>query len=277
MTLPCFTEGPFKPNTTQIGWWNEDKVKKIYKFNSLGYRGEEYNPNAKMKIFVCGCSYTFGASLNLEESWPYQFKKLYALREKISVHDINLLNFAVGGTSNDYMVRQLLTQCSNIKPDLIIALFTFKTRTEYIEKEKHRSIGLWVANQGYEKARDYYSYYTNELGFINLVKNILLLQFFCKQNKIKYIFSCIETNVLDEFKDNPVINPFVNLIDKDFFCDFSLGMHKEHIIQKGNASEENKQELAIDFAADNNHPGPKSNKLFAERLFKFYQERIANH
>jgi hypothetical protein len=50
----------------------------IYRFNSAGFRGEELEPNAEIKIFVCGCSYTFATGVNVEQSWPFLFKKHWA-------------------------------------------------------------------------------------------------------------------------------------------------------------------------------------------------------
>jgi len=55
----------------------ENKCKKVYYYNSLGYRGEESNEKSKYKIFISGCSYTFGFGLNIEETWGYNFKKIF--------------------------------------------------------------------------------------------------------------------------------------------------------------------------------------------------------
>ena len=74
---------------------------------------------SKKTIYVCGCSYTVGAGLHFEDTWSQQFKKYLAEHMKYELKEINLLNFAVGGHSNDYISRILLTQCSIIKPDLV--------------------------------------------------------------------------------------------------------------------------------------------------------------
>jgi len=238
---------------------------KIYKFNSLKFRGEEYNPNAKKKIFIGGCSNTFGKGLNLRETWPYQFKKQFKISDKV-----NILNFAIEGRSNDYITRILMTQSSIVKPDLIIAYFTGASRTEYISENAVKAIGIWhikKENKTQSEASSFYSYYTDELGFINMLKNILLLQYFCKQNNFDYIFTCYDIKKFSDKKytSNPICNQFLELIDKKYLCDF----RHEYI------------DYAADQITDKNgiinggHPGPKSNKLFAEKLFKFYEERIA--
>ena len=40
-----------------------------------GFRGEEFDPASPVKLFVCGCSYTFGTGLDLEESWSFLFSR----------------------------------------------------------------------------------------------------------------------------------------------------------------------------------------------------------
>ena len=41
---------------------------KSYRFNSLGFRGEEPDPAAAVRILVCGCSHGFGTGLDVGES-----------------------------------------------------------------------------------------------------------------------------------------------------------------------------------------------------------------
>ncbi|MBW2977249.1 hypothetical protein KY331_00230 [Candidatus Woesearchaeota archaeon] len=243
---------------------SDQSEKIMYTINSLGFRGEEYNTKAKKHIFVFGCSYTFGTGLNIEETWAYQFKKLFSHMRESDINDINLMNFSVYGVSNDHITRNFLIQCNEVKPDLAIVLFSKMSRTEYLNGKDVKGIGIWGTERRSETIRqevlDYYTYYTDQIGFVNLVKNILLVQNFCNSKKIDYIF-CIHNGtgdlVNEKYLKNPVCSQLVNLIDRNYLCDF--GLEK------------------IDVAADNEHPGPKSNKLFAEKLFKFYEEKITNH
>lgn len=252
------------PHKTITEYGMDKSGRVSYQFNSLGFRGEEYNQNAKKLIYVGGCSYTVGTGLSVDDIWPYRFKELFVKKEKSAQEEINLLNFAVGGTSNDYITRILMTQSRQIKPDLIVVYFSHKNRGEYlIDDEVHLiNIGSILKKENInnipEPQLNYFNYYTDEMGFVNLMKNILLLQYFCKCNGIDYIFSLVDIKVLndEEFTLNPICNQFIELVDKEYLCDFNL--------------------KRLDIAADNAHAGPKSHQHFAERLFKIYEERISN-
>lgn len=253
----------------KINKYGHDQSGKItYEFNSLGYRGEDYNPKAKKLIYVAGCSHTFGTGLELEDTWPYQFKELFIKKEQLNSDDCNLMNFAVGAHSNDYISRILMTQSRLIKPDMIIVYFTAKERTEYVSEYSVKEIGPWQINENtaLPEAISYYDYYTDELGHINMLKNILLLQYFCKHNNIDYIFSCVANPFDKKFISNPICSQFIELIDREYFCDFKL-----HRIDSAADAKRN-----IFGRLKKGHAGPKSNRLFAEKIFKFYEKRIAS-
>jgi len=255
-----------KPYNEFRDFLQDNSGKILYKFNSLGYRGEEFNPKAKKKIFISGCSYTFGYGLNLEDTWGYQFKKLLSINEKLDINEINLLNFAISGHSNDYIVRSLIIQSSCEKPDLIIAYFTHPFRMEYHDKSGHhnlkaRSSNVWLDDTNEELSKDFLVFYNDELGLVQTLKNMLLLQYFCKSNEIDYIIGLQDIELFNEFSGpwwhGGVAQQFKELIDIEHFYNFNLEK--------------------IDIAADNAHPGPKSNKIFAEKLFEFYKNRFTNH
>jgi hypothetical protein len=118
---------------------------KSYQFNSLGYRGEELDPAAAATIFVCGCSHTFGVGLNLEETWVHRFKLAYAESHRLDPAAVNVLNFSEGGASNDYITRTVLTQCAQVRPDLVIAQFSQMSRSEAFVDGEPYSIGPWYS------------------------------------------------------------------------------------------------------------------------------------
>ena len=235
-----------------------------YKFNSLGFRGDEFNPDSNKNIFISGCSYTFGVGINVEETWGYQFKKLLAENTEKKLDDIGLMNFAIGGASNDYIARTLLTQSARFKPDLIIAYFTHSPRTEFIDENGTKMIGPWSVNLNLDKSKNdkchldeadeaavyYYSYITPELEFINMIKNMLLLQSYCESRNINYILGSFYKNELfdNNEQSNSICTSLADLLNKKTYCDFNLDK--------------------IDTASDGGHPGRESNKLFAEKLFE---------
>ena len=243
----------------------DGKIK--YCFNSLGYRSEEYNPQSRIKIFACGCSCTFGHGLTLEETWPYRFKQLFLQKYGLEDKDVNLMNFGMWGHSNDYISRTLLKQMNLVKPDLILVYFTVSSRKEYVSGNKHINLNMGgIRQRDLEEMKNYLAYYSDELGFINALKNMLLLQYYCKLHNIDYIFSWLDRSSFgsQKFTSNPICSQFIELIDKKYLCDFTL-----KILDRA------ADKRTVD-GIERGHPGPKSNKLFAEKLFKFYEERILN-
>ena len=82
------------PNTTS-NFCNIDQSGKIkYRYNSLGFRGEDYDENARFHIFVCGASDDFGLGLNEEDTWWHQFKLRYAQQKQVDPSAVNHLNFS---------------------------------------------------------------------------------------------------------------------------------------------------------------------------------------
>jgi len=255
---------------------------KTYQFNSLGFRGPEFDPNARMKIFVCGSSYAFGTGLNFDETWPCQFAAEYTKRFGYASHEVSLMNFAQGGASNDYIVRTALTQCGAVKPDLLVVEFVFKNRTEGFLDGVPFTIGPWLwrtgsigrlllsrtAPQGVRqralrrlRAVDhYYRYYADELGFLNSLRHILLVQSFCYAKHIELIVSWSEHRELShpKYVRNPAIAPLIPLVDLHSLCKFAI----------------EEPPITVDRAADGQHPGPESQKIFAQALLAFYCRRV---
>jgi hypothetical protein len=256
------------PHNKVTNYGGDISGKKVYEFNSLGFRSEEYNPNAEKLIYVGGCSYTFGVGLNIEESWPYIFKELLAKKEDKTSDSINLLNFSAGGHSNDYIVRTLISQANKIKPDLIIAYFTGYNRAEYVNEDGHyniRAVDGFSQFGNKEFSQDYLIYYTHEIGFINTLKNMLLLQYFCESKGIDYIFGVMG---LQKFSDknltsNKVCKEFLDLINKKHLCNFTLRCLDRAADRKRN----------FIGMTSRGHPGPRSNKIFAKELLRFYEQK----
>ena len=265
------SSGP--PHTTSK-YGSDRSGSRVCQFNSLGFRSEELDTHARRRIFVCGCSYTFcGTGLNFEETWPYRLKQKYAQAEGCDERDVNLLNFSEGGASNDYIARTLLAQCSAVKPDLVVALFTFMNRGEGFADTGPYSVGPWMWRGPLSRAwsyrllvgsrrraifrrlrhaERYYAYYSDELGFLNTLKDILLVQYYCQANNLKCLLGWVQYTCLSDsrFLEIPAFSQLASLIDRRHFYPFS--------IRDG--------DINVDLAADDAHPGPKSQEIFTSRL-----------
>ena len=107
------------------------------------------------------------------------------------------MNFSEGGASNDYVARMAVSQCSVVKPDLLIAEFVFKNRSEGFIDGQNYQIGPWLwmnrlerfkairkapkemrktIGKRLESVSHYYEYFNNEIGYLNTLKNMLLVQ-----------------------------------------------------------------------------------------------------
>jgi len=72
------------PNTTNNCCSIDTSRSVNYRYNSLGFRGEDYNPDAKFHIFLCGASEDFGAGLEEQDIWGHQFKLSFAQQKQVN-------------------------------------------------------------------------------------------------------------------------------------------------------------------------------------------------
>lgn len=254
---------------------------KTYSFNSLGYRGPEPSISPKARILACGCSYTFGEGLNYEETWPYFFARWYADYRHLDLVDVDLHNLSQAGASNDYIARTTLPQLDRVRPDLAVILFTRRNRAEAFQCTQGaatiESLGPWVEDSAalapvrlrpgderrraglVELAESYYAFYEDDWGLVNALKNMLLLQLACGASGTEYIFCWVEHPILGDLENHPnhTVRVYREALDLTRFC----------------WQAPTDDALVKDLAADGLHPGPISNRLFAEHLFDFWKAR----
>ena len=151
----------------------------LYHFNSFGYRGEEFDPAARLKIFVSGCSYTFGLGVEHDQTWPALLKKQLSAKLDVPFDRTNLQNFSQIGASNGYIARTIIRQCDRARPDLAVIAFTHRERTEYLAPGVTRNLGLWDLDHPEDWAAPairYFSLYNTSSASLDLLKNMLLVQ-----------------------------------------------------------------------------------------------------
>ena len=143
-----------QPTSNTRTYQTDDSGEKTYEFNSLGFRGPEFDPNADITVYVCGCSMTFGIGLDQNETWPAMLAGNISDTLGASV---SCLNMAQGGASNDYVVRTLISQLSSFLPDMVVANFTYMNRKEYNSGSLcGEFIGPWNKE---DYSQYYYAYY----------------------------------------------------------------------------------------------------------------------
>lgn len=240
---------------------------KTYRFNSLGYRGEELAPGAPVKVFVGGCSFTFGTGLNMEEIWAYRFKERLAAARGLSPSGVNLLNFSMGGASNDWIARTLLEQASRLRPDIMIAAFTLRVRFEILTETTTFSFSPVAMEAGlYRGTPDAYIATEGEhllLGTnsvmerVRMIKNALLLQFYCRAHSIPLLFLFFEAlTQADAWAElsMPITDPLLDHIDTRAVVPIDPTMR-------------------VDSAADDDHPGAGTNQLLGDAAWRTFSAR----
>ena len=235
---------------------------KTYQFNSLGYRGRDFNPSAKRNLFVFGCSHTFGVGLNQEELWSHHFANRYAAHCGISRDELNLMNFAHEGASNEEIARNVLMQCTVHKPDLAVMQITQSSRFEIALGDKVAPIGSWTPKAGWETpelraiASDLYLNYTHEQELHDTLLTVLLAQNFFVAQGIDYFMLA----VWKVKNPTPIAEALMRLVDHSRVI--WLPDEFSRLAKEGTFCF-----LAEPRAADGEHCGATINKQVAELLW----------
>jgi hypothetical protein len=241
----------------------DESEAKTYSFNSMGFRGEELDPDAAVKLFVCGCSQTFGVGLDIEETWPFLFRQRLAETRGLPAESVNLMNFSQGGASNDYITRSLIEQSSLVRPDVIVAGFTHMSRFEILDETMAVHLGP-IDLEEFDKAggnpeikrlAEFLTLGTDEnQQKIRMIKNVLLFQYFCRSRDIPFIFFFFESILSEDLLSAlrvPITETLYEQIDLD------------HLVPINRA-------IRVDRAADGLHPGPRSQELMAEAAWNVF-------
>jgi hypothetical protein len=251
---------------------------KTYAFNKQGFRGEDFDPDAKHHIFFSGCSYTFGTGLNYEETTAHKFKMHYCRRCGLDPSEVNLLNFAMPGASNDYIVRTMITQCQRVRPDVAVVLFSHAERAEYIDEEAMGErvwtvAPWWIEEKPYphlikpskeseertniiRNASIGYLYYSSPANTMaSFLRNALLIQYYFTCNNIPFVLHWADYYQFGYLENQFALSTVAALLQKDHFVDYS-----------------NPSRYWMDLAADKAHPGPQSNSNLSNALFDVYSK-----
>lgn len=268
-----------------------------YRFNTYGFRSDDFNPDAACKVYVCGASDTFGTGIDYAATWPAVVAGFIAAAKTVARDDVCLLNFSEGGCSNRYISRTLVQQCEMYRPDLVIAHFTYLTRSETLLSEEVReclfsddngaelasfvSWGKWndlnfvqremeVRKQRPKNRRwfrrflrgvhGFYKHYDPLAAVYDTLQQILLLQFYLKTRGIPFVFCVRNFSHLMGImaQRNAALNSLIAALDRTYLLDLDIGS----------------QEFWQDLAADGKHQGPVSHRAFADQLWKEMQIRM---
>lgn len=174
-------------NKSFNGSGSDNSNKNTYTYNELGFRGDSINKEG-FKIMSVGCSHTEGVEVSDWETWPHHFSKL--------INNGVDFNLGVGGRSNDYIARSIITFVDILKPNLVNIMYTYPSRKEYYTKDGgvepfHTTPWGYFEedNYGREKYKAIVEIMNEEDDTINWYKNHLLITNFLQNKKIPYVWN----------------------------------------------------------------------------------------
>jgi hypothetical protein len=213
-----------------------------YTYNELGFRGDSINKEG-FKVMSIGCSNTEGVGVDNKETWSSQFSKL--------IHNGVDSNFGMGGRSNDYISRCLISYYDLIKPDLVLIMYTSATRREFYTKEG--GIEPFALNPW-----GYYKEHTDGINEFEMLQKL----------------SNTEDDYINWYKNHLLIKYFLETKKCNWLWNGWFGVPSEYTEFNRFDGEYGK---FVDMGVDNVHPGPLHNKKYAKKLKNHIIENFRNY
>lgn len=226
-----------------------------YRFNSAGYRSEEIDPQAALRILVIGESHALGVGVPFEACFAQRFKHHLAAAWRMDARAINLINLSVGGASADYCARALLRQIDGVAPDLVLVVLPRPDRMEdyadgQIVNYNVSGIDLDRIDEAPIPLQGFIDLYNPQLGLMNLAKNALLIQMACRLRGIEHLV--VSEDLTPAACATPVLQP----------------VHAQ--LDTGRILNNDYFRVRADIGADHGHAGPRTHEAVAIRTLARY-------
>jgi hypothetical protein len=218
-----------------------------YEFNSLGYRGGEFEPEpGGVAVMFVGDSNTLGLGTPWEGLWTSLVVKRLEQRWGVSVRQYNL---AWGGTGSDYTAMMVHQTVEVLKPAAVLVLWSFVGRMTWFAGTRRQVhfIPEWVQEPYAKEHSAYLRLATEPHTFFNYVRNFHLVNDRLSRLGIPYYWGNME-----QFSDE-MLAPYLPL-------DGYAGRWR-----------------SLDFARDGRHAGLKSHACFAEAVMSVVDKSRGAH
>ena len=180
--VPGDDENKYKHNMStrrdlmELNGWTGARADFTYRFNSHGFRAEEFSDEPS--VMFLGCSMTMGVGIELEHTWAYKVAQDLGLKNH---------NLATGGSSNDACYRLFAHWHRIHKPKIVVHFSPPPERLEVFDAhgrinnmlpsvvdhvEKNEFYKIWISHQ------------TNSA--MNEQKNRHAIESFCMREGIRY-------------------------------------------------------------------------------------------
>lgn len=167
--------------------WIDKKVS--YKFNSLGFRCDDFD-GSPCAMFL-GCSNTIGVGIPLEETWAQLVAKSLGLK---------CANLGIGASSPDTAFRLCLGYIDRLKPKIVIYNQPPESRMEIINGSKLENYILKDlrinSNEIYLKKY----VVTKDNSLLNYLKNFFAIKHICAERNIK--LAAFDNFMSSDYYDN---------------------------------------------------------------------------
>ena len=262
----------------------------FYKFNSLGFRSDEFDNTEDIKILYAGCSITEGTGLPVNHIWGS------FLNDQISKETnkpIKFFSVARGGTSIDTIIRYayIAIEHTDFKPDFVYFMLPSVIRRELIFAE-HGSVYTENFIPGFpppdsQPHNRSASAYVHLDALINYrqsyndcFRNLLFMKYYLMSKNIKWAFSFWN----DELRPDQVTSAMGMEEDSDPSLPMELidhyiegGLAFDSMIYEYGSSAEHKGAFEFVFpqsiARDGAHYGPNSHYNFAKNAYQYLSKK----
>lgn len=245
-----------------------------YSYNTLGYRGPEYVDDAKFRVFIFGESNTFGVGVDDEDTWGRRSAHLIADALAVPRDERCVMNFADSGTSNAAIARLVVSQCVNLRPDLVLIGLAARDRTEGMLGDRPFPVGPWFkevdveasaaiyedeadrnrVRESHARGLHYLEFSNEERDRLVMAQEIVLMQSFLMNQGIPT--AMMIPGWLDPankgFHGHPVIGPVCKAIDP-----------AQLVVRR-------RPQLLLDTSADGEHYGPRTHSSIADSVLEHF-------
>ena len=150
-----------------------------YKFNSHGFRTEEFD--REFDIVCFGCSYSMGTGIHSWETWPSQLARLSGM---------TVANLSHAGSSNDTAFRFANHYLKWLKPKFVVWLQSDMHRLELLDDSIPCALNILASDTTNPCSNDYFikTWFTSASNQqLNLDRNTLAFRYLCHEHNIKFI------------------------------------------------------------------------------------------
>jgi hypothetical protein len=237
-----------------------------YKFNSHGFRCDEFTTASELPILFLGCSHTMGVGLEIEDVWS---KVLLEKIKNYTGKKIPFWNLSIGGSSIDRQATVLEKYIHALNPKLIFFLVPSMFRRHIVLNDKvidYKPTRMNVEHYGHSIIRN-----------VSRAENVLLDEKYAAYESYKNLRLI---NTIAKLKKSKIYyhigieNQENNWAERRYSNDPDWNMIKIMCNRLSNFNNLDVHFENFDVARDGSHHGVISHRKFAENVFEKIKDQL---